>query len=104
MLTVLQFATFVQDDADTGNKEEEPNQNHDGDTQAEEAVNAGDANRQSRRLLSETTTIPQYLKDRYPMPSEVQPLHVVHKTTTLPHYQVKLTGGQLYEGKLLAAV
>ena len=55
--------------------------------------------RESRKSISNAVAIPQFLKDRFPMPPDIQVVHVQHRTKTLPHFQAKLPTGQLFEHK-----
>ena len=63
--------------------------------------NADERQRASRRLVSTAEGIPSYLHEKYSMPSTIKVVHVVHKTNTLPHFQVKLANGTIFEGKKL---
>ncbi|CAE7852610.1 ASAH1, partial [Symbiodinium microadriaticum] len=49
--------------------------------------------RESRKSISNAVAIPQFLKDRFPMPPDIQVVHVQHRTKTLPHFQAKLPTG-----------
>ena len=60
--------------------------------------------RASRKSISNAVAIPQFLKDRFPMPSDIVIVHVQHRTRTLPHFQAKLPMGQLFENKQLGCI
>ncbi|CAE7236724.1 unnamed protein product [Symbiodinium sp. CCMP2592] len=55
--------------------------------------------RASRSLLSATAAIPKEITDRYELPENVHIHKTVFRDQTLPHYQGKLLGGRLFEGK-----
>ena len=55
--------------------------------------------RASRSLLSGTVTIPSAITDRYEVPDNCHIHKTVFKDKTLPHYQGKLLGGRVFEGK-----
>ena len=54
----------------------------------------------SRRLLSTSATVPDWLKELFPLPTnEVILSHVQHRSSTLPHFQIRLASGQTHDGK-----
>ena len=55
--------------------------------------------RESRKSISNAVAIPQFLKDKFPMPSDVVVTHVQHRTKTLPHFQARLPAGLLHQNK-----
>ena len=55
--------------------------------------------RQSRAALSRTQSVPEWLLTKYPLPSDVQVHHTVHKDSTLPLFQGRLGNGEIYESK-----
>ena len=57
--------------------------------------------RHSRALLSKATTVPEWLTDRYKIPTDIVVTHVQHKSKLLPHFQARLPGDMKYEGKSL---
>ena len=62
---------------------------------------SNDRSRASRKLVSTTETIPDFLTAKFPMPDDIKMVHIIHKTTTLPHFQAKLPSGLSFEGKSL---
>ena len=72
-------------------------------TQAPPADTQGeDVARQSRSLISSMVAVPEALLSRYPPPANTVIHHTVHKDSTLPHFQGRVLGGQVFEGKCLA--
>ena len=56
----------------------------------------------SRKMLSSSTTTPDWLKAMFPMPAdEIILSHVIHKTSMLPHFQVRMVAGDVFDGKCL---
>ena len=55
--------------------------------------------RASRAALSKTRSVPEWLLKKYPLPSDVQVHHTVHKDSTLPLFQGRLCNGEIYESK-----
>ena len=53
----------------------------------------------SRKMLASSATTPQWLREKFETPPDVIVSHVVHKTGTLPHFQMRFQGGDTYEGK-----
>ncbi|CAE7426242.1 unnamed protein product [Symbiodinium sp. CCMP2456] len=64
---------------------------------------ASSASRESRALLSETTTIPAELLARFPLPSGCTMYRIIHRDSTLPHFQGKLLANASFEGKFSSA-
>ena len=57
----------------------------------------------SRKLLSSCTAVEPWLLDQFPLdPRDVVIAHVVHKSTMLPHFQIRLTSGASFDGKTLS--
>ena len=57
----------------------------------------------SRKLLSSCTAIEPWLLEQFPLdPRDVVIAHVVHKSTMLPHFQIRLTSGASFDGKTLS--
>ena len=57
--------------------------------------------RASRAALSKTRSVPDWLLAKYPLPSDVTVHHTVHKDSTLPLFQGRLSNGEVYEAKTL---
>ena len=57
--------------------------------------------RASRSTLPVTAAIPKEITDRYELPENCHIHKTVFRDSTLPHYQGKLLGGRVYEGKFL---
>ena len=59
----------------------------------------------SRRTLSKTALIPEWLLQLVPFPEEESLVltHVQHRDSTLPHFQCRLPTGESYGGKKLVA-
>ncbi|CAE7273237.1 unnamed protein product [Symbiodinium sp. CCMP2592] len=55
--------------------------------------------RASRRLLSTCKAVPDFLTAKFKMRDDVVITHVEHRSTVLPHFQVRLPGDEKYEGK-----
>ena len=78
-----------------------------GEQQAEQKSNNvqdGDENRtqRNRKMLSSCASIEPWLLERFPLDSkEVVLVHVKHKTSMLPHFQIRLTSNASHEGKIL---
>ena len=64
-------------------------------------VDAGESARQSRATLSKANSVPEWLLAKYALPPDTVVHHTVHKDATLPLFQGKLCGGQIYDGKSL---
>ena len=60
--------------------------------------------RASRSLLSTTATIPRELIAKYDIPDLCHVHKTVFRDKTLPHYQAKLLGGRVFEGKSLRSI
>ncbi|CAE7211126.1 unnamed protein product, partial [Symbiodinium sp. KB8] len=58
-----------------------------------------DASRISRSLLSSTSSIPNELVAKYDIPDNCHVHKTVFRDKTLPHYQAKLLGGRVFDGK-----
>ena len=59
----------------------------------------------SRRMLSSSATTPDWLKILFPMPAEEIILsHIIHKTSMLPHFQVRMVAGDVFDGKYLCFI
>ena len=52
-----------------------------------------------RKMLSATTNTPAWLLETFPMPEDVILTHVQHKGGVLPHFQVRMVGGDSFENK-----
>ena len=70
--------------------------------EANEADPDAERVRETRRLLSSCSSIPAWLKERYTIPADCTVVHVVHKNHVLPHFQIRLASGKIFEGKTLA--
>ena len=58
--------------------------------------------KKSRKLMSTATAVEPWLLERYPLdPKDVVIVHVVHKTSMLPHFQIRLTSNASHDGKIL---
>ena len=68
---------------------------------AQEAAAHEVRRRESRRLLSTCTAVPEEVRARYSMRPDVTVSHVTHRNSTLPHIQVRLPPGERWENKLL---
>ena len=55
----------------------------------------------SRKLLSSCTSLPSWLATMIPFPENVVLVHVVHKDSTLPHFQARLPGQETHNAKRL---
>ena len=55
----------------------------------------------SRKMLATSATTPEWLKEKFPVPNDVICSHVLHKTGTLPHFQMRFQNGQSFDGKSL---
>ena len=55
--------------------------------------------RESRKLLSKTAAIPEFLNAKFEMRSDVTVVHVQHSNTVLPHFQCRLPAGEMHLGK-----
>ena len=60
--------------------------------------------RESRHALSSCSPVPQWLQERFAMPAECTIVHVVHTSKMLPHFQVRLGSGQVFQGKMLGRI
>ena len=70
---------------------------------AEAAASEAAKTQRSRKMISSCTSIEPWLLERFPLDSkEVVITHVVHRTTMLPHFQIRLTSGASHDGKWLA--
>ena len=59
-------------------------------------------NKKSRKLMSTATAVEPWLLERFPLdPKDVVVVHVVHKTSMLPHFQIRLTSNASHDGKIL---
>ena len=57
----------------------------------------------SRKMLSSCTAVEPWLLERFPLDfKDVVISHVVHKSSMLPHFQIRLTSGGSHDGKTLA--
>ena len=65
------------------------------------AVNQEDMKRESRKCLSKTNQVPEWLLQKYAPPEWALIHHTVHKDNTLPLFQAKIQGGDIFEGKIL---
>ena len=63
-----------------------------------------DASRISRSLLSSTSSIPNELVAKYDIPDNCHVHKTVFRDKTLPHYQAKLLGGRVFDGKRLLSI
>ena len=72
-----------------------------GSSSSHAAPSSEERSRTSRRLLSTSTSIPEEIKQKYTMRSDIVISHVVHKNNTLPHIQARLPAGEKFEGKQL---
>ena len=70
----------------------------------QEGNNAGQENvareRETRRLLACTSTVPEHLTNRWPVMDNVTIFHTITKDSTLPFFQARLHSGT-YENKIL---
>ena len=57
--------------------------------------------RSSRSLLSNTSTVPQHLLDKYPIPDSCTISRTIHADNFLPLFQGRLPWGQYFDGKKL---
>ena len=55
----------------------------------------------SRKLLASTGVTPEWLRNRFPVPSDVTVSHVVHRSSTLPHFQMRFHNNEACDGKRL---
>ena len=55
--------------------------------------------RKSRKLLSRTAAIPDFLNANFEMRQDVTVVHVQHSNTVLPHFQCRLPAGEMHLGK-----
>ena len=67
----------------------------------QDVVMTEDAKRDSRAALSKARSVPEWLLLRFPLPDEVMVHHTVHKDSTLPLFQGRLGGGEVFESKTL---
>ena len=74
-----------------------------GDEPAASSAAAGAREAESRRLLVNASTIPEYLSTKYPIPEGIWMAHAVTKDKTLPHFQARLGVG-VFKGKLRAMI
>lgn len=74
-----------------------------GDEPAAASAAAGAREAESRRLLVNASTIPEYLSTKYPIPEGIWMAHAVTKDKTLPHFQARLGVG-VFKGKLRAMI
>ena len=56
--------------------------------------------RESRKHLSRTNAIPQWLLEKYAPPEWAHIHHTVHKDSTLPLFQAKLLNNETFAGKI----
>ena len=64
-------------------------------------ANDDETQRASRAAISKTRAVPEWLLRRFPLPENVHVHHTVHKDSTLPLFQGRLCGGEIYESKTL---
>ena len=69
--------------------------------EAAKTTDDAETKRLSRAALSKTAAIPEYLTAKYVIPADTIVHHTVHKDSTLPLFQGKLCGGEVFEGKSL---
>lgn len=50
-------------------------------------------------MLSSCKAVPDFLTAKFKMRDDVVITHVEHRSTVLPHFQVRLPGDEKYEGK-----
>ena len=55
----------------------------------------------SRKLLATSGITPDWLKERFPVPFDVTVSHVVHRSTILPHFQMRFHNNESCDGKHL---
>ena len=70
----------------------------------DDAAANDDENKKSsgRAMLSKAHSVPQWLMSKYVLPGNTIVHHTLHKDSTLPLFQGKLQGNELFEGKILA--
>ena len=69
-------------------------------TRAADAGPSSDSKiRESRRLLSTCTALPEDIRGMYSMRADCVVSHVTHRNHTLPHIQVRLPQGEKYQNK-----
>lgn len=54
--------------------------------------------------MSSCNPVPEWLQERHPMPDDVIVTHLVHTSKMLPHFQVRLGSGKLFQGKILGSI
>ena len=81
----------------------EPGPNAGNDEQAEQGVPPeqppAERLRDSRHALSSCNPVPQWLQERFAMPSDCTIIHMVHTSKMLPHFQVRLGSGKVFQRK-----
>ena len=59
-------------------------------------------NLRNRKMLSSCASIEPWLLEQFPLDSkDVVLVHVKHKTSMLPHFQIRLTSNASHDGKIL---
>ena len=94
----------VQQGQNDGQPQQEPAQAEAEDNNHEGGVAGGSAtpDTRSRKMLSSSATTPDWLKRLFPMPAdEIILSHIIHKTSVLPHFQVRMVAGDVFDGKCL---
>ncbi|CAE6939966.1 unnamed protein product [Symbiodinium sp. CCMP2592] len=66
---------------------------------SEEQTTPAETTRASKALLSKTQTVPQWLLDKFPIPTGGWMHHTQFRDSSLPLFQAKLQNGKIFEGQ-----
>ena len=69
------------------------------ETKAKEDTDNKIRENRSRKMLASSGTTPDWIKERFPVPFDVTVSHVIHNSTTLPHFQMRFHNNESCDGK-----
>ena len=62
------------------------------------------AQSQSKKLLASTASTPAWLRELFPMGSDVILMHIEHRNQNLPHFQARFSNNLKHAGKRLGCI